>query len=45
MELSRDAAIQAAKQQQRENHILALKLKTEMEVKFAEKEEKVKEDW
>jgi hypothetical protein len=44
MEMSRDAAIDAAKQQQRENHILALKLKKDLEEKFAEKDEKMKED-
>ena len=45
MELSRDAAIAAAKEQQRANHILALKLKKDLEEKFAEKDEKKKEDW
>jgi hypothetical protein len=44
MELAREAAMEAAKAQQRDNHILALKLKKDLEEKFAEKDEKKKED-
>jgi hypothetical protein len=45
MELAREAAIEAQKHKERENQLLVQKIKAEMEIKFKEKEEKMKEDW
>lgn len=44
MELARDAAIEAQKQKEKENKLLVAKIKVEKEIKFAEKDEKARED-
>ena len=45
MELAREAAMEAQKHKEKENQMLVAKIKAEMDIKFAEKDEKMKEDW
>lgn len=45
MELAREAAMEAQRQKEKENQLLVAKIKAEMEIKFAEKDEKMREDY
>lgn len=45
MELAREAAMEAQRHKTRENQLLVAKMKEEMEIKFIEKDEALKEDF